>query len=170
MSNNNVSFGFDKLKNITEEQKELLDTVLLRRLQYNGVEGVGHARMKGAYKDRTGNLRNSIGFKLRQNSEELAKSVIAETNPVPANGDANKGQANPSMAAQESRNRLDNEDVNVDDFDMSLSVVAGMEYAEYVEKVHSLNVLEETKKQTVINVRSDIDEVIDLSIRKWRLR
>ena len=165
-----VSFGFDKLKNISREQKDMLDTVILRRLQYNGVESVAHARMNGAYKDRTGNLRNSIGFKLRRKSEEIEKSVVAETNPVPPSGDEHKGKADPAKSSQESKVKLDNEDINVEEFEMSLSVVAGMDYAEYVEKVHSLNVLEETKKQTIVNVRRDIDEVIDLSVRKWRLQ
>ena len=46
----------------TEEQLERLKQVLIRNLMYIGETVLNRARSTNSYKDRTGNLRSSIGY------------------------------------------------------------------------------------------------------------
>jgi hypothetical protein len=97
-------------------------------LRYIGEECVKQARENGSYTDQTGNLRNSIGYVLisdgtiiRQNFEERIASKIESK----ANG----------MGVLSGKN-LANELSNQFTKGYALIVVAGMNYAYYVETLN----------------------------------
>lgn len=98
---------------------------MVTMLQYIGEECVTIAREQGTYNDRTGNLRNSIGYVLmrngdiiNQNFEERVASKVVDA----ANG---KGILEGQALAQELAKRFSS--------GYALIVVAGMHYAYYVE-------------------------------------
>lgn len=51
-----------EIENYAEEQLNRLNAVLLRNLAYIGEMCLNRARQTDSYKDRTGNLRSSIGY------------------------------------------------------------------------------------------------------------
>jgi len=99
-----------KLREYIERDKENIILVLHRIVQ----EAVNWARENGSYTDRTGNLRNSIGYSIFQNGEEIDSFGNA-----PA-------QANKDVVIRLVRNRIPKKG-------LALVVFAGMEYGIYVE-------------------------------------
>lgn len=99
-----------KLREYIERDKENIILVLHRI----GQEAVNWARENGSYTDRTGNLRNSIGYIIFQNGEEIDSFGNA-----PA-------QANKDVVIRLVRNRIPKSG-------LALVVFAGMEYGIYVE-------------------------------------
>lgn len=55
---------------ITQKLK-IIEPAILEQLQITGEEFVKNARISGNYKDQTGNLRNSIGYVILRNGEQL---------------------------------------------------------------------------------------------------
>lgn len=102
---------------------EELKGELLTQLQYYGERAVNDAREKeiGEYMDRTGNLRASVGYKVLHEGDEVSGSEL-------------KGEGGKAAEA------VFKEIGSVGG--MELHLIAGMEYASYVEEIHNLNVLE----------------------------
>jgi len=99
-----------KLREYIERDKENIILVLHRI----GQEAVNWARENGSYTDRTGNLRNSIGYIIFQNGEEIDSFGNA-----PA-------QANKDTVVRLTQNKVPKNG-------LALVVFAGMEYGIYVE-------------------------------------
>lgn len=100
----------EKLRKYIERDTENIILVLHKI----GQEAVNWARENGSYTDRTGNLRNSIGYIIFQNGEEIDSFGNA-----PA-------QANKDVVIRLVRNRIPKKG-------LALVVFAGMEYGIYVE-------------------------------------
>lgn len=92
---------------VNDEIKRI-ENVLINTLKYVGEKAIADARTNGNYIDRTGNLRNSIGYIIHVNGN-MVYSELSSLNSDFAN----------SLSA---RNK-----------GISLIVVAGMNYAEHVE-------------------------------------
>lgn len=94
---------------------------VIQMLQYCGESAVRYARENGNYKDHTTNLRSSVGYLIVQDGREVAQS---DFNAVGANGGegASTGLEYAREIAAENRSGL------------VLIVVAGMNYATYVER------------------------------------
>lgn len=93
---------------------------LISMLQYCGEAAVRYARENGTYRDRTGNLRSSVGYLIVENGQEVTHSdfnTVAEG----AEGSANGLQYAREVAAAHQKGIV-------------LVVVAGMNYATYVER------------------------------------
>ncbi len=99
-----------KLREYIERDKENIILVLHRI----GHEAVNWARENGSYTDRTGNLRNSIGYIIFENGEE--RDFFGN---APA-------QANKDVVVRLVRNRIPKHG-------LALVIFAGMEYGIYVE-------------------------------------
>ena len=93
---------------------------LINMLQYCGESAVRYARENGTYKDRTGNLRSSVGYLIVENGKEITHS---EFNTV---GGGAEGSANGLEYAREI--------AAANQKGIVLIVVAGMNYATYVER------------------------------------
>ncbi|MBP3768387.1 MAG: HK97 gp10 family phage protein [Prevotella sp.] len=108
-----------------------LRRVLLNNLIYVGEEAVKEARQRGRYKDQTGNLRSSIGY-----------CILDDGVPVTFGGF--KVVKDGRQGAQQGRKFLDSL-ISEHSTGLVLIVVAGMEYAQYVEAMN-LNVLDSAEQ------------------------
>lgn len=109
-------------KQITEllrERKERIYQAVLLRLKKIGEAFVKNARENGNYKDRTGNLRSSVGYVILRNGEQLFQNFKA----VGADGKA--GLTAAKKVIDEAKGNFPN--------GLVLICVAGMEYAAAVE-------------------------------------
>ena len=100
------------------EIRERLDKVSFDVLSRAGEIAVTHARQHGSYKDRTSNLRNSIGYVIMRNGIVVSGKFQGGKSSSKAYLYANEVAAD---VAKKHRNGW------------VLIVVAGMEYAAYVE-------------------------------------
>lgn len=118
---------------------------ILRRLQFIGREVCNHARRSGSYKDRTGNLRSSVGFAIVYNGKIVNKGGF-------------HGKEEGIKAAQSALDRYV-EESNVPMVGWAMVMVAGMSYATYVE-AKGYNVLHETEsqlKQEIEDLRKELN-------------
>lgn len=94
----------------------------IANLQYVGEACIREARIVGQYKDRTGNLRSSIGYAVTVDGVIQSTKIVEETNT----GDKESGKG-----GAEAQKYL--QTIAAGHSGLALTVVAGMEYAAYVE-------------------------------------
>ena len=114
-----------------EEKARMLRQKLLAILQFLGNEAVKEARNRGRYKDQTGNLRSSIGYCIADNG----KTVVESSFDVVKNGQQGAAGGRKFLKSLVSGHSKG----------LVLIVVAGMEYAAYVE-AKNLNVLDSAEQ------------------------
>lgn len=102
---------------IDKEVKRIEQAIIMRFMRL-GEECVNNARSLGDYTDRTGNLRSSIGYVVMADGREVKSNFLTVSN-----GDV--GQTASRSLAQELSKRFAT--------GYALIVVAGMDYAFYVE-------------------------------------
>lgn len=129
---------------------------VIKRLQQIGEKCVNIARANGDYEDITGNLRSSIGYIVLRDGVPVTQNIIEPTNVTPGRraverivkgkkrtvnikvgGDGSGG----TKAASELLDKLKSKYST----GCVLIVVAGMEYAAYVENVHGKHVLVDSR-------------------------
>lgn len=71
------TYGFESVLARNKALATDLENLLLREMHYLGIESQGHARNNAGYTDRTGNLKNSIGYHVLHGSEEVASGSVA---------------------------------------------------------------------------------------------
>lgn len=108
-----------------KEQIRLREKVIINVLNRVGLLAISEARNNGSYIDQTGNLRSSIGYAVLRNGIIVKKSSFTKVK---------QGQS-----GKLSGNQFIRELVNQNRTGLVLIVVAGMNYAAYVET--KLNVL-----------------------------
>lgn len=113
------------------EMAERFREACLNNLTYVGEQAVNEARQRGRYKDQTGNLRSSIGYCVLEDGKIIKESSF----------DAVKNGAQGSLKGRDFLHRL----VSENQSGLVLIVVAGMEYAAYVE-AKNLNVLDSAEQ------------------------
>jgi hypothetical protein len=64
-------FSTDDIKKMLVQRKQAILDAITQRLQFVGEQFVIDARNSGSYKDRTGNLRGSIGYVILYNGAQL---------------------------------------------------------------------------------------------------
>lgn len=102
----------------TDQHMERVIRVLIRRLAHIGEQVVNEGRTRANFKDRTGNLRSSIGYVISYDGEIVSESSF-ETVKGGEEG-ARTGKAFAERLAKEHNK------------DLVLIVVAGENYARYV--------------------------------------
>lgn len=107
-----------------EKKLSNVEKVLINTLEYVGQQAVNEARDNGSYQDQTGNLRSSIGYIIVKDGEVLHRKGF----------DTVKEGGSGSTAGRTFANKVASETQG-----LALIVVAGMNYASYVET--SRNVL-----------------------------
>lgn len=128
------------IKRALATQKVQIETAIINRLQRIGEEFVRNAREKGTYQDQTGNLRNSIGYVILKDGEQLFENFrkSAKVKQVITRG-KNKGKEKITYGSGEGLNRAKEviEKAKAKHpKGFVLIVVAGMEYAWGVESGH----------------------------------
>jgi len=110
-----------------DELTERAENAILDRLCYIGSKCINEARENGNYNNPTGNLRSSIGYAVVKDGQVIEQAVVERT----GNGTEGKAAAEAFMAKL------------VRDYPkgICLIVVAGMNYASYVEEYYGRNVL-----------------------------
>lgn len=119
--------GVDKFFAEIDKQLEQVPDLLVQRLQHIGESAVKEARINGAYKDQTGNLRSSIGYVILHDGMPIYNSGFQQVKD--GTSGVNAGEALLQKLSAEFPSGY------------TLIVCAGMEYASYVEDIHGLNVL-----------------------------
>lgn len=127
-----------QFKDYLEKRIRFRIAALIQMFNYVGLECVREARMKRKYIDRTGNLRSSTGYCVLYNGSVVHQSGFEAVKPTAIEG-VKEGQ------------KLLNELMNSHSVGIVLIVVAGMDYACYVE-AKGLNVLDtsETKAKKLV--------------------
>ena len=118
----------------------------LETLDFVGLECIKEARQNGRYKDRTGNLRSSIGYVVLDNGKVVKKSGF------------DKVKTTAKKAKRESQSYI-NSIVNSYQNGLVLIVIAGMKYATYVEArgYNVLNSSEVLAKKLVPQMLKELD-------------
>lgn len=105
---------------MVKQDVDRIELAILRRFKIAGEEAVNYARSINTYKDRTGNLRSSIGYVIFRNGIRVFASDFNKVR------DGAKGQSEGEDLANKVARGLSNKG-------MVLVVVAGMKYAFHVE-------------------------------------
>jgi len=124
---------------------KVIEKALIYQLEVLVAELERHAKESGQYQDRTGNLRSSIGGVVVKNGVAVKYIGFDE-----AGGETEQGT---QTGLEFINSKL--EEVGTG---YGIIVVAGMEYAAYVEDVHNLNVL----KATELKANSELPKVLNL--------
>lgn len=103
------------ISGITKQLIERMDSTIITQLQKLGEELVKYAKENHTYKDKSGNLTNSIGY------------IVVRNNEIVYTGGAKPGVC--MDAAMNTANKMLNEIQST----YSLIIVGGMNYAAYVE-------------------------------------
>lgn len=115
------------------KKQKLLDTLIIRNLNYLGMKCVVLARTLDTYKDRTANLRNSIGYVVVKDGKITRTQFESQGRGEEWSSKDEEGEKVGLRLAKELAKEFSE--------GYALIVVAGMEYASYVEDVHGLDVL-----------------------------
>lgn len=106
------------IDNALAQMMERVRRVLIRRLAYIGEQVVNEGRTRANFKDRTGNLRSSIGYVIAEDGK-----IVGESSFEPVKGGEEGARKGRSFAESLAREH---------DKGLVLIVVAGMNYARYV--------------------------------------
>ena len=128
------------------QKMEALRKASFKTLQYVGEQAIKEARENGKYKDRTGNLRSSIGYCILDNGKVIAESSFKVEKGTYTDERGNKHPYSGDQGAREGREFL-NSLISEHSSGLVLIIVAGMQYAAYVE-AKNLNVLDSAEQLT----------------------
>lgn len=106
---------------------EMVINKVVQSLLYAGEVGLNTARNEDTYKDRTGNLRSSVGYAVLNNRYEIVEDGFLPTS----------GSENGSKGQLKGKEYLDSLKVKYGK-GITLIMVAGMEYSGYVEANYSV--------------------------------
>lgn len=125
----NALFKSSQIANVLNQFQEKVDKKTLESLQYAGEQFVNDAKDKGNYKDRTGNLRSSIGYIILNDGKIVDEAFeLSDKGTDRVSGLKQGKKFAKDVASNYSKGLV-------------LIGVAGMEYAAYVENRHHLDVI-----------------------------
>ncbi len=145
--------GREALQKKLDEKRNKLTSYLNIRLLQLAEEAVVYSKENKGYKDRTGNLKNSISFALYLDGQ-LVTSMEGQLPEPNAVKDGQQGVGN-VLAEYAQKEGV------VAPKGYSLVIVAGMRYGKYVEDNHGYNVLQLTKHYLRKEMKAIFEEVID---------
>lgn len=122
----------DEIDRMIEEEIRKSERDIIKKLSYIGESAISEARENGNYMDQTGNLRSSVGYVILNNG----KTVLENIQRSDRGTDRSTGVQVAKNFIQEISEKYKN--------DFVLIVVAGMDYAVYVEAL-GRNVLSSSK-------------------------
>lgn len=145
-------FSNNKLDQLLQEIPQILSQEIIRSFSYLGEQCVKRIRDRSgddSWYDQTGNLRSSIGYAVIENGKKIIESAFQSVKPT-ANEGANEGRKMIDELATQYANTY------------ALVVVAGMEYAEYVEAMKGKDVLASTE----IWAKREMQRYLDKSLER----
>lgn len=143
---------------------EVIEQTTIKILTAAGEYFVGEARRGGAYKDRTGNLRSSIGYVVLKDGEKVSQSEFVPIGKMYAVGMSEERYEKAIIESDGTEGvdvgrRLIEEMTKEYPFGLVLVGVAAMEYALYVEAIHSLDVITGATIKTMEFIRDSFEAV-----------
>ncbi len=133
----NPKYTSEQIRKMLSDRVSKLDTAILANFRYIGEKFVKNARENGNYRDRTGNLRNSIGYVILRNGVQLYENFRQTASvQVEVKSGKNKGQMRKTTGSKEGVERgrqAAQEAAKSFPKGYVLICVAGMEYAGAVE-------------------------------------
>lgn len=148
-----------RIKAKVEQMKRDIRANLQATLSKVGEDAIAEARRNGSYNNITGNLRNSIGYAVVSDGSKVSGASNGSVSPISGNG-TDKGDSESGYKSHV--DALTNDAEN----EMQLIVVAGMEYAPFVEH-HGKNVLQSAKTMVEKTVPEEIEDLKNLIIEKF---
>ncbi len=145
--------GREALQKKLNEKREKLISYLNVRLLQLAEDAVVYSKDNKGYKDRTGNLKNSISFALYFDGQ----LITSQEGQLPKPEAAEEGQQGVSNALAEYAQK---EGV-IAPQGYSLVIIAGMRYGKYVEDNHGYNVLQLTKHYLRSEMKKIFEEIIE---------
>lgn len=148
-----ANFKMKDINSYLQSKINILDGLMIRNLNYLGMECVNLAKSLDTYTDRTGNLRNSIGY-----------IVLKHGNVVSSMFEA--GQRGPEFDSKEVPGERVGENFAKEiakNFQVgyALIVVAGMEYASYIEDVKHLDVIAPAKSLANVRIKQIAQSIVN---------
>ena len=119
-------FTTQDIKQMVDARMKIIEKAIIMRLSRLGEMCVNEARTNGGYTDRTGNLRSSVGYVIMANGKEVSSKFVLTK-------DGQQGIKQGSSLALQISSKFAT--------GYAIIVVAGMDYAYYVEAT-GLNVLD----------------------------
>lgn len=110
-------------ENYIDQQARRAEQVMINTLNRVGQEAVNEARNNGSYEDQTGNLRSSIGYVVVKDGQVLSASNFEQVEGKEKSKEPPGNIQGEAFANQIARQTSG----------LALIVVAGMNYAKYVE-------------------------------------
>lgn len=148
-----ANFDWNGIDKYLEDRRKLLENLILRNLNYLGMKCVTYAKSLDTYKDQTGNLRNSIGYVIVRNGQ-IVESLFQSDSQGQENKTSEKsGEEEGIKFAKEAAQNFREGYV--------LIVVAGMDYASYVEDVHHLDVLQPAETLAKSEIQKIIVSIVE---------
>lgn len=142
------NFDMSAIEQYMQQKMQLLDTLIVRNLNYLGMKCIINARTLDTYKDRTANLRNSIGYVIVKNGNIVKTQFEAQGRGEGfKTGDQQGELVGKALAIDLAKNFAEG---------YTLIVVAGMEYASYVEDIHHLAVLKPAENMA----KGEINQIV----------
>lgn len=125
------------VEKMMRERMDRIDKAMIFTLKYLGEQCVRTARENGDYNDITGNLRNSIGYVLVRHGEIIADNFKRSARPTSGKGSKSGVSIGKQFAEELARDHTSG---------YALIVVAGMNYALYVERKYHRDVLNSAER------------------------
>ena len=135
----NALFSMSEINNVFNKALDVHTNQILRVLRFVGEKAVNEARASGSYKDRTANLRNSVGYVIIVNGK-----IVDENFSISATG-SEPSTENPIKYGRDLAHEIASQYNEI-----ALIVVSGMKYGAYVE-ARGYNVL--TSAEQLANVQ-----------------
>lgn len=132
------------IEKMIKAKVELIEQVILLRLQRIGEQFITDARTNGNYTDRTGNLRSSIGYVVLKNGEQYARGGFEQIKT------GSEGKRKGANILSEAISKFSSGYV--------LIVVAGMDYAASVE-ARGKDVLTGSSQTAVISLKEAMQKI-----------
>ncbi len=129
-----------------EQRLKNLKQGAINNLIYVGEAAVKEARERGRYKDRTGNLRSSIGYCVLDEGKVISMSSFPSERGTYQDEKGKLHSYDGKQGSQEGRKFLKSL-ISRHSKGLVLIVVAGMEYAQYVEAMN-LNVIDSAEQKS----------------------
>lgn len=159
---NRRNIAVSGVRQITESIDKVranFNTAMSANLNYVGLDAIRHARLNRGYTNRTANLCNSIAYTARINNFQSKTQSIGEVQPEQSNEEgANLSEA---IVKGHTLSNVENQRNGIQtQGGVSLTLVAGMEYARYVEDM-GYNVLDSSSKKAEKDFEQAIEDVIE---------
>lgn len=148
-----------RIKTKVDQMKRDIRANLQETLRKIGEDAIAEARLNGNYNNLSGNLRNSIGYAVISDGTMTRGRSNGTSSPVSVNGtDKEKSESGYKSHIEALKSDGDGE--------MQLIVVAGMEYAPFVEQ-NGRNVLQSAKTMVERETPKEMEDLKNLIIEKF---